>query len=169
MIWAARLEGGEGCQASRRPHRDLLGLTAPRSLQVGPPGPRPTGRCARGLWHKAVLGPRCCCCRPPSVRPEEPPSHRCCCSFDSCCEEWDSWPGKQKWFSFFFFLYKWKENPGEAAPPPPKCDALPLLQFLSHCFRLWSRDHPADSPGSNPGGVCVTPFYLYKKKKKMMG
>ena len=51
-------------------------------------------------------------------------------------------------------------------PLPPKCDALPLLQFLSHCFRLWSRDHPADSPGSNPGGVCITPFYLYKKKKK---
>ena len=118
-MWAARLEGGEGCQASRRPHRDLLGLTAPRSLQVGPPGPRPTGRCARGPWHKALPGPRCCCCRPPSVRPEEPPSHRCCCSFDSCCEEWDSWPGKQKWFSFFFFfLYKWKENPGEAAPLP---------------------------------------------------
>lgn len=69
-------------------------------------------------------------------------------------------------FFFFFFLYKWKENPGEAAPPlPPECDALPLLQFLSHCFRLWSRDRPADSPGSNPGGVCVTPFYLYKKKK----
>lgn len=65
VIRAARLEGGEGCQASQRPHRDLLGLTAPRSLQVGPPGPRPTGRCARGLWHKAVLGPRCCCCRPP--------------------------------------------------------------------------------------------------------
>lgn len=168
MIRAARLEGGEGCQASQRPHRDLLGLTAPRSLQVDPQAPGPWGDVPgvsgiRQFWDLAAAA-----AAPPSVRPEEPPSHRCCCSFDSCCEEWDSWPGKQKWFSFFFFCINGKKIQEKLPPPPQSVMHYRCFSFLVTVFVF--------GPGTTPQillvltqGVFASPPFTCIGKKKMMG
>ena len=153
-------------EATQRPPRP----DCPQEPAGGPPRPqahRELELCQGSLWHKAFLGPRCCC-RAPSVRPKEPPSHRCCCSFNSCCEEWDSWPGKQKWFSFFFFLYKWKENPGEAAPlprPPQSVMHYRCFNFLVTVFVF--------GPGTalqillvlTQGVFASPPFTCIRKKK----
>lgn len=143
---AAHLGGGE----AGGPDRGLRGALShlepsPGREQVGPSSPTPVGRptLAPVRWpRQRGLRQHLCCLMECKAQGAPAPPPRCCCSSDSCCEEWDSRLEKKKKKNGFLFLYKWKQNPGEAAPHP-KFDTLPLLQFLSHCFRLWSRGRPS--------------------------
>lgn len=152
-------------EATQRPPRP----DCPQEPAGGPPraqAHRELELCQGSLWHKAFLGPRCCC-RAPSVRPKEPHPTGAAALSTPAVRNGILGQENKNGFLFFFFCINGKKIQEKLppSPTPTKCDALPLLQFLSHCFRRWSRDRPADSPGSNPGGVCITPFYLYKKKK----
>lgn len=69
---------------------------------------------------------------PPLKSKAQGPAHRCCCCSNSC---WEMGILARK-ENGFPFLYKWKQNPGDVATLPPKCDRLPLLQFPCHPFCL---------------------------------
>ena len=60
MVWAAHVGGGEGCQASRGPDGDLLGLTATRPQAYGEtcPGPCAVAQVVRASGT-SLLPPDC--------------------------------------------------------------------------------------------------------------
>lgn len=68
-----------------------------------------------------------------------------------------------KWFSVFVQMETKSRRSCHSSP----LSAMRYLDFsfFIAVFVFGPGDGPADSPGSDLGGVCITPFYLYKKKK----
>lgn len=103
-------------------HRDSQG---PCFLGVSPlcqpPGPRTHREPCTGPEHlgdrpvplpgPGLLGPH-----GPDWKTRGAPAPPACCSSNSCCEEM-GFLARNKQKKGFLFLYKWKQNPGEAATP----------------------------------------------------
>lgn len=169
-----QLAGGrESSQASGGPERvleaDCHQEPSPTAEQVGPSQvPAPTGSPAPAL---STWGTGLCLCpargswalMAPTGRPEGLLRHQPAALPTPAVRKWDSWPetNKKKVFSFCINGNKIQEK---LPPLTSECDALPWLRFLCHRFVFGPQGQPsAGSPGSDPGGVCITPFYLYKK------
>lgn len=67
---------------------------------------------------------------------------------------------------FFFFLYKWKENPGEAAPPSPQSVMhYRCFSFLVTVFVFGPGTTPQILLVLTQGVFASPPFTCIRKKK----